>query len=356
MLQFNLTLRKTLVNRNGWLIFAALFFVRGFSQNSNLDVSFTLPLKEKMIITFYNDCLYLTPKEYDVKSYIVKWDIKNDTKDTFNMSLPNLEGMFQYKITSFNSNSKFFVLCFVDYLYLLERSSQDKDLKVKYVKQFKDMAIEHSYILDSNKLQLVLTSTKKNINKRYVKIINFLDGSENDNVFTNESFFLAHLGPSSYFSRNSEALFWLDPLSYKIHTFDSNNKCSTFTISDYFNLVSDSIKNAIFRENKLEGKMSIVMSCMDTLQFDFLEEIYTISDITYVVYSKKGNCMSCANTWSRYVTYFKNEEFQGTLKLDNKKFNVLDLHFFEKNRELYVAYKEENNLRVSSLASCTLKQ
>ena len=338
--------------KRGLAIPALLFSIYGFAQTTILGCR--PPSQTEITITQNDSFIYYTPRQYNTNSYIIRWDIISNKKDSFSFELAEIDGQYNYRLTDFSTNGKYFVLCYVDHVYLLFLDSDT--LNFQSYKQLRNRAVEKSEVTERD-VKIISTSTVKSETDKKLTIYTLNLEPLSEVKLTGSSLFLSHLSPSHYFSFNNNALMWVDPLGYKVYRRqDSLEFANEYDVNNVFCPPTKNTLKLLKWQSNIEGKLSVIMTELDSLKFDFIEELHLINDSSYIIiYSQKGSGMAVEKPWVRNILYFDGANLIKTEQLNSRIINVLDITFFIFNENIYCLTDIEGVLQIRSLKDVILK-
>ncbi len=329
------------------LVFPALLFISAtYAQDSSPFIGCRAPSSNLISAMGLDSFVYYTPRPYKLKSYIVRWNFVTDVKDSLSFSLPYIEGDFNYRLTGFSTDGVRFVYCFVDYVYVY--TLKDKHFVLQASKHFKNKIIEECFITPTG-LVLVTSSTN---NKGDIKKISYTTNSLSERMNTSlvgSELSLSHLKPAKYFAYHDNNLLWLKPISQTIDCYTDGKYFETKTLQKQFASPDSNLVEKLSTQRGLEGKMSIIVSEFDSLEFDYLEEIHIINGRTFLLFSAKGCGMSVKKHWHRLVAVLSDENTVSERYLISNDFDVMNIIAFEFNKSIYFIENSVGILKVYSL-------
>lgn len=333
------------------LFFLALFFtINGHAQKNILTpiVGCSASSSSSYDICASEKKVYFTTRNFESKKTVHSYDILAQKYDSIQLTLPLIEEHFKYSLSNTIGVYKdsLIALGYGDFLFsaVYEYGIWSKVRQ----HQFKEEYIEYCFPSASDKVKLVLKD------KRDRRFIVTFDINKNLVIsrkqLTYPFLFLSHLGPSRYINHSCDTIYKLQSPHYEIKGSYKANEEVSIDLIPYFKTKNSSYRERIVQLRKLESKMRQTMIELDSLKYDFPEELYVSNGIYYIVYTMAG--IGGKNT-QRAVLRLDSRGSRNVAThyiLEQNKVNILSPYFFSIGGELYSLAIKDNRFHVATLS------
>jgi hypothetical protein len=330
----------------GLVLPTLLFFSSSYAQVSSSFVGCRAPSSNLISAIGLDSFVYYTPRPYKEESYIVRWNFVSNVKDSIAFKHPNIEGDFSYRLTDFSTDGVRFIFCFVDYVYVY--SIKNNHLKLQASKHFKKTIIEQCFF-STNGLVLVTSSINNKGDEKKISYTTFLLEELRNISLMGSELSLTHLKPANYFAFCNDYLMWLKPVSQTINFYLNGELNNSKSLKRHFAPPSSNLKQKLNKQWGLEGRMSIIMSEFDSLEFDYLEEIYIIDETTFILFSAKGSGMGVKKPWNRFIAVLTEDYSKSERYVISNDVDIMKLNAFTFNKNLYFVENVRGVLKVHSM-------
>jgi hypothetical protein len=333
------------------LVLLALFF----THNSHAQKDILTPIVgcSASSSSSYDICssekkVYFATRKFEGTKTIHSYDILAKRYDSIQVALPFIEEHFKYSLLNTIGVYKdsLIVLGFGDYLFsVVFDNGSWSDVRQHH---FREDYIEYCLPIAVGQVKLVLKDKR---DRRF--IVTF---DTNKNLIINREqlkypfLFLSHLGPSRYFNQSCDTVYKLRGPHYEIKGYFKGNEELSINLRPYFKTKNSSYIERIEHLSKLESKMRQTMIELDSLNFDFLEELYVSNGIYYIVYSMAGTGGKNTKRAVLRLDLRGNLDLATHYILERKKVNILSPYFFSIGGELYSLAIIDKRIHVASLS------
>lgn len=341
MFSFSLKLRL-----KGLVLLTLLFCSSSYAQVSSSYGGCRAPSSSLISAIGLDSFVYYTPRPYMAESYIVRWNFVSNVKDSIAFKHPNIEGDFSYRLTDFCTDGVRFVFCFLDYVYVY--TIKNNHLELQASEHFKKTNVEKCFF-SAHGLVLVTSTSNNDGNERKIRYTTYLLEELRNISLRGSELSLARLKPSNYFAFYNEYLLWLKPVSQTLNFYINGELNNSKSLKSQFAPPNANLKRKLNKQWGLEGKMSIIMSELDSLEFDYLEEIYIIDGTAFVLFSAKGSGLGVKKPWNRFIAVLTADYTISERYLISNDVDIMKLNAFAFNKNLYFVENARGVLKVHSM-------